>query len=86
MLAENYVSVPKEVDKENEAKTKNKEKDIKTAVDVVTNQIVEKNTSDFKKSNQTLINEIKTATTLQDSYAKLKELYKNNLKKDAERG
>ncbi|MDR1988495.1 MAG: hypothetical protein LBQ24_07425 [Candidatus Peribacteria bacterium] len=51
MLAKNYVSIPKEQASENEKENKNKENDLKTTLEVVTNKIIEENSADFKKRN-----------------------------------
>ncbi|MDR2411120.1 MAG: hypothetical protein LBD88_00470 [Candidatus Peribacteria bacterium] len=54
MLAENYVSAPVPTENDNtedKEENFNKEDDIKTAMDVVTNKIIEENSPEFKQNN-----------------------------------
>lgn len=77
MLAQNYISIP---DLE---WNKDINKDISSAIEITTNSIIKNNSTDFRKQNWPLIDEIRSESNLNNKYKLLKELYKNDLKHDA---
>lgn len=83
MLAENYVSVPVENWEQNVEQSK--EADMKSTMELVTNNVMEGQSSDFRKRNWELIQNIREADTLQKKYDLLKDLYKDSLKEDAKK-
>lgn len=79
MLAENYIYLPNK----DSSDDFNKEKSINTSMDVSLSKIINKNSSDFKKTNALLINDIKSEKNLDVKYKLLKELHKKSLEEDA---
>lgn len=80
MLAKNYVSLP---DKNGNADV---QQDIFTTMNIAVNQILKSNSASFKEQNTTLIREIRSENNIEKKYTQLKELYKNDLKEDAQFG
>jgi len=77
MLAENYISMS---DKE---WNDNKVLDLSTSMDTSLNKILRWSSEDFLKQNWPLITEIKWEQNLNKKYKLLKDLYKEDLKRDA---
>lgn len=77
MLADNYVSV------NNSDWTEDKQRDLSSSMDTTMNSILKNGSEDFKKQNWPLIKEIKTEKSLNKKYKLLKDLYKEDLKRDA---
>ncbi|MDD2908112.1 MAG: hypothetical protein PHH98_05765 [Candidatus Gracilibacteria bacterium] len=77
MLAENYISMS---DKEG---NDNKVLDLSTSMDTSLNTILRGSSEDFLKQNGPLITEIKGEQNLNKKYKLLKDLYKEDLKRDA---
>ncbi len=77
MLADNYVSV------NNSDWTENKQRDLSSSMDTTMNSILKNWSDDFKKQNWPLISEIKWEKSLNKKYKLLKDLYKEDLKRDA---
>lgn len=82
MLAENYIYLPNKESSDD----MNKEKSINTSMDVSLSKILNKNSTDFKKTNALLINDIKSEKNLDVKYKLLKELHKKSLEEDAKLG
>lgn len=77
MLADNYVSV------NNSDWTEDKSRDLSSSMETTMNSILKNGSADFKKQNWPLISEIKTEKSLNRKYSLLKDLYKEDLKRDA---
>lgn len=77
MLARNYISI------NNVDGTQDKTRDLSKSMDTSLNEILKNSSNDFKKQNWPLITEIKSEKSLNRKYSLLKDLYKEDLKRDA---
>lgn len=77
MLARNYISI------NNVDWTQDKTRDLSKSMDTTLNEILKNSSLDFRKQNWPLISEIKSEKNLDRKYILLKELYKEDLKRDA---
>jgi len=77
MLSNNYVSI------NNVDWTQNKTRDLSISMDTSLNEILKNSSNDFKKQNWPRISEIKWEKNLNRKYSLLKDLYKEDLKRDA---
>ncbi|NVP17974.1 hypothetical protein HUU51_04625 [Candidatus Gracilibacteria bacterium] len=77
MLARNYISI------NNVDGTQDKTRDLSKSMDTSLNEILKNSSNDFKKQNGPLITEIKSEKSLNRKYSLLKDLYKEDLKRDA---
>lgn len=77
-LAESYISIP---NRENNAE--DTKWDINTSMNIVTDNIIEWNSKEFRKANNKLINDIKSEQNIEKKYFLLKDLHKESLKEDA---
>lgn len=77
MLADNYVSI------NNKDWTENKQRDLSSSMDTTMNTILRNSSTDFLKQNGPLVTEIKQEKNLEKKYSLLKDLYMEDLKRDA---
>lgn len=77
MLSENYISIP------NVEWNDDKQNDLSTCMDTTLNKLLLNSSDDFKKQNAELIIDIKKEKNLDKKYQLLKDLYKEDLKRDA---
>lgn len=78
MMADSYISIP------NIDWTENKQIDILSAMDVSANTMITNNSIDFKNENAALIWDIRLENNIEKKYSLLKDLFKQDLAKDAE--
>lgn len=82
MLSENYIQIWNE----NISEDQNKEQNISASMEIAKTKIIKWKSVDFKNNNSELISEISKEKNLNLKYKKLKELYKEWLKEDAQAG
>lgn len=78
MLADNYISI------NNKDWTENKQRDLSSSMNATLNIILRWSSNQFRENNGDLIDKIKSENVLDKKYVLLKELYKEDLKRDAE--
>lgn len=77
MLADNYISI------NNKDWSENKQRDLSSSMDTTMNTILRNSSTDFIKQNGPLVTEIKQEKNLEKKYSLLKDLYIEDLKRDA---
>ena len=83
MLAENYIEIPNLKEKENPNKKDDIEQDINRSIDITLAKLLNKQSPDFKKNNNILIELIEKTEDIHSRYEMLKDIYRNTLLNDA---